>query len=92
MKEKRYLTTVEFYTFAEDDEVALMLSRSIAKDIAQNYDGSSAVVVRLQEKPFGREGYGAGEDIDISKVPTSDIPDFQDEDFNKSLNEFWTNL
>ena len=60
VSEKRYLVTAEFYTFGETDEIALMMAQSIAKDISKNHDGSHAAVVMIEEKPFGRAGFGKG--------------------------------
>ena len=65
MKEKRYLATAEFYVFETDDDIAEMMARSIAKDIAQKHDGSCAVVVKLQRAPFGRAGLQEQEQIKL---------------------------
>jgi len=65
MNEKRYLATAEFYVFETDDAMAEMMARSIAKDIAQKYDGSCAVVVKLQPAPFGRAGFQKQEQIKL---------------------------
>jgi len=65
MNEKRYLATAEFYVFETDDDMAEMMARSIAKDIAQKHDGSCAVVVKLQPAPFGKAGFGKQEQIKL---------------------------
>ena len=55
-KDKRYVGVVEFYVYAENDEMAKIKAKEISDMIKDNYGDSHSKLTELYEQPFATFG------------------------------------
>ena len=56
-KEQRYVATLEFFIFANDEQSAQDQINDIIKDIDKKDEGREATLTELGIKPFGSSSY-----------------------------------